>query len=294
MKKIEESIIRDVFYFPKESNLKQQEGDLCFYYTYLNLCTLQNTLQEIPIFIGDMMDELKEREIDDRSEIITEYIDLNDEDLKFLEAEIENNPNFDNNATDDDDESWIDFFLNENGEELAIARLMNLEVAHFQSLKELTPSDLYFVVLENGPIAIPTTSAIEIPSDRTSLSALSEEIIELKNNGARRVVFNVGDCRITSEGHYCLVIGCQIAPKAIVYFIDPNYPNAILSMPFDVFKDFISINEYVKAPVNQLKPDLIIHTINHDRKLGLFSSSQSENKENNRDDPVAQNPLEHS
>ena len=72
-----------------------------------------------------------------------------------------------------------------------------------------------------------------------------------------RNIYNV-DVHQSNESHV-LLIGYNEEPTQQVYFIDPNYPDFISSIHFDLFKENLHVPEYVHVHKKTIQPDDVIY-----------------------------------
>jgi hypothetical protein len=208
-----------------------------------------------PYYIKKIVEKCKkasEYEYDDHkyAEIITDSIIENAEDLLWVADEIHEQ------EADDYEGDWAEDFLDKYGVAFTIARLMNLSVTSFKP-EEFNPEKLIMLLETHGPIALgmTTSTTLTMPENIFALDSISTKNKRVKN------ILSV-DAYQDQGSHLVLIIGYN---QKQVYFIDPNYPEFISRIRFDLFKKNMHLPEFVHANTNNIQPDHFINLTNkHD------------------------------
>lgn len=243
---LEQSII----YLPDYLQFARQDSPQCYYFSCSNLLTMQNLQQ--PLFIKNIVEECKNASIDEYdndkyANIIIQSIIENADDLLWIADEIhEDEP-------DDYEGDWAEDFLGKYGVAFTMARLMNLSVTTFKP-EDFNPEQLTRLLKRYGPIAIgmTTSTTLTMPENIFLFNT-----IKTKNKLVKNIISV--DAYQDRGSHMVLLIGYDEKQKQ-VYFIDPNYPEFISSIHFDLLKKNLHLPEFAHVEENNLQPERIINT----------------------------------
>ncbi|WP_182351853.1 hypothetical protein [Legionella sp. PC1000] len=182
--------------------------------------------------------------------------------INILTDHAEDLTRFGDEILDEEDSSyegdWVVDFVDKYGVDITMAKLLNLPVKTLEDINlvkdHLSIPGLKNILEEYGPIAIRLTRGNNLPGRNLSPS---EKITTA--SGLERNIYNI-DKFADNIPHCVLLIGCNDQPTQQVYFLDPNYPDMILSMGFELFKKNFLMTEFVHFSQNKLVPDEVIFT----------------------------------
>ncbi len=239
-----------IIYLPKHNHVPVQSSPQCYYFTFLHLLAMHGKRDCVPSYVREIVDACQ-FQADGYREIMIDKITRYAEELVWIADEIMNDED------DDYDGDWIVDFMDKYGVDFAMARLLNLPVKEFAELNmevnTLTPEQLGAILERFGPIAI----RISRGNDLSNMGDLSVAETVRSSSGLVKSIYAVDD--YPAEIPHCvLLVGCSKQPAQQVYFVDPNYPQIILSMRFELFRENILIPEFVCFARSTLKPDDVI------------------------------------
>ncbi|KTC79942.1 hypothetical protein Lche_1962 [Legionella cherrii] len=241
---------KEIIYIPKHTHIPAQDSPQCYFFSFLHLRAMHKIQASVSSCVSDIVQACKETE-NDFKKIMYKVMSAYAEDLIRIADEI-----IDENGEDYDGD-WIEDFLDKYGVDFAMARLLDLSVTTFEDLNidtdNFKTADLAKILEQFGPIAIRLTHGNIFPQGTLPLA----EKIKSSNGLIERNVYSA-DGYQENTPHTILLIGVKDQPKKQVYFIDPNYPQMILSMEFKLFKRHMLMAEFVHNSSNTLKSDEVI------------------------------------
>lgn len=241
---------KEIIYIPKHTHIPAQDSPQCYFFSFLHLRAMHRIQANVSSCVSDIVQACRNTK-DDFREIMYQVMSAYAEDLIRVADEIIDEEG------EDYDGDWIEDFLDKYGVDFAMARLLDLSVTTFDDLnidRDIFTTTELANILENfGPIAIRLTHGNTFPQGKLPVA----EKIKSSNGLIERNVYSV-DGYQQNIPHTILLIGVKKEPKKQVYFIDPNYPQMILSMEFKLFKKHMLMAEFVHNPSNTLKSDEVI------------------------------------
>lgn len=260
--------LQPIYFYPAYTPLQTQGGPTCYYHAYLHLLAIHQLPQE-PLFVTEMMrtiESLSEDAPTEAEDVIYETILTHADNLLWIADEMAtNNDRMESDDMASSDDDWAQDFVDEYGREASVAKLMNLQLCNLNTNK-LTLSELIDILSKFGPVA----TGMERSSDLSSLDELDRQVY-VGSGGVSRQLINVDD-REYRGCHYVMVIGAD-PNKQRVYIIDPNYPEYIFSMNFNIFKSNLTTGEYVTVKQKTIAPQLVI--ITEERGINDLSGIQT-------------------
>lgn len=211
--------------FQPKAFLPAQEGPLCFFYSLSRVMQFQSDsyLQEIPKHCLAIVDQI--REVD-----IAETINLDEKIDAIFEQNLSDAIIQDLNLTNDDEPiETVEDFMSEYPHSYAMGLLMGFKLTKQLNLKQLSFDDYVNYLRIHGPITFDGEFSIDLDLD------LLPTATQLESDQARLSIYPANQ-ELMDGQHTILMIGCQKSPMQEVYYIDPNYPDLILSIPFGEFK----------------------------------------------------------
>jgi hypothetical protein len=213
----------------------------------------------VPPYVKEIVETCK-HETEGFREIIIKIIIQHAEDLTWIADEI-----IDNEGSDYEGD-WAEDFVDKYAVDFVMAKLLNLSVTEFEDVNiekdNLTIEELHNILEAYGPIAIRSKRGNNLPDENLPVS---ETVVTA--DGLKKInIYNVDNYPVYIT-HCILIIGAKDQPTQQVYFVDPNYPQAILSMEFTLFKKNILMTEFVYFKGSNLKQDKV-----------FFSSTKYKNR----------------
>ncbi|KTD18499.1 Uncharacterised protein [Legionella lansingensis] len=248
--------MKAIIYLPKHTNIPAQDSPQCYYFSFLHLRAMHGMQNNVPPYVKEIVDACK-YETGEYRDIMLNIMTKYAEDLIQIADEIIDD------GGDDYEGDWIEDFLDKYGVDFAMARLLNLPVKDFEDIGNLTMTELKNILEEYGPIAIRLTRGNKLPNGTLPIS----EKIKTSDGLIERNVYSV-DNYPENIPHCVLLIGAKNQPTQQVYFVDPNYPQMILSMGFNLFKRNILMAEFVHFNENTLIQDTVTFSNAKNRDRG--------------------------
>lgn len=253
---------KEIIYLPKHTTIPTQDSPQCYYFSFLHLYAMHSIQNNAPNYVKEIVEACKHK-TDGYREIMIHILTAHAEELTWIADEIIDEEDSDYEG------DWIEDFLDKYGVDFAMARLLSLSVKALEDINivkyNLTMAQLRTILQEYGPIAIRLKRGNNLPIEKLSVS---EKIITL-DNSLEKESYNA-DNYPENIPHCVLLIGAREQSTQQVYFIDPNYPQIILSMQFELFKESLLMSEFVYFNKSNLKEDDVI-----------FLTVKHKNKENN-------------
>lgn len=238
-------------YLPKHKNIPIQDSPQCYYFSFLHLLAMHGNQNNVPPYVKEIVETCKYSPKEQYRKIMIEKITKYAEDLTWIEDEIIDNEDSDYEG------DWIEDFVDTYGVDFAMARLLNLSLKEFEDANidkdNLTTGQLQNILEAYGPIAIRLKRGNKLQEEKLSAS----EAVATSDGSIKRNIYNIDTCQVDTP-HCVLLIGSKDQPKQQVYFVDPNYPEAILSMDFNLFKENILIPEFIYFDSSNLRQDNVI------------------------------------
>jgi len=273
-----------LIYLPK-SPFPRQYGPVCYFYSYLLEMQYKNPdfINAVPDFCYRLIDEIvaanEQKQADNERVVFLEEKEQAEREDKKIEriykkyitperlAKI-NAKYFSNFSVDtlfkSLDNSIIMAYLLEL-EEVEIGNNLSASINHYASF-----------LREYGPFTVSGELLLN-QSSTTIISTVNSYSIYAASQFEKNPCIN---------GHAVTVIGCQTEAEEKIFYIDPNYPDKIITISFDDFIDR-NLDNYIFTyqKNNHLQPD--IDTIG-EIKLDVESDTESESEENNEEQKTSE------
>ncbi len=239
-----------VLYPPSPDFFPAQEGPLCYYYSLLRMMQYQDKhyISAIPECCGLISKEISRLSSEEMApdtidiifakhltDTIVQRLDLpwgDKEEEKEKEKEEE-----------EDQIGTVEDFMGEYSHSQAMALLLGMRLVSTK-FQGMPIEKLGFYLKKFGPMVFDGQFSLVIDPGRLPQETLIDH-----------AVFAVRD-EFNQEAHAILVVGCQQAPQETVIYIDPNYPDKLLTMPFSTFQARVvdTGNGLICHAHNQLTP----------------------------------------
>lgn len=217
---------------PKSSDFPAQEGPLCNLYAFIRLLSYMkpDSCFQLPQEINNVITQIKEKytdlisssdtvapeEIDDMkqkiwlSHITNTYIDSLKKQAPHCFGDI-------NDMQD---------LLDEYGQNKAFAMLLGGQVFDYREAEKTSHSiqNLQKLLVNHGPLMVSGNFGMEFKK-------VNWQFTNKTYSGCNVIKINAGEF---SGQHEILIIGCNTINNTF-YYIDPNYPNSILELPFELY-----------------------------------------------------------
>lgn len=310
-----------IIYEPKAEAFPQQEGPLCYYYSLIRAMQFQENSYEkkIPEFcnnvVNKIMDEFnKNRKIS--SNEIHSKIDL------ILNDNLTNEmvEKYCTEESSDSEDSELASILGTNSKQSKKEQFMEtysrsqifglflqFQLKENNILNKITIEQCSELLRTYGPMPIDGNFACNLDPndmlDKLKYKIGTKQLSSYDVDDRLSADESISDDESINENedsnnknfqHTVLLIGCQQYPTEEILYIDPNYPNLILSISFDTFKEKVNTlnNEILVYKENNIKPTIdtmpVKRTAMNDKEFS-FDSSSSEKNEDNSDSNTSEN-----
>ena len=223
---------------PKSSDFPAQEGPLCNLYAFIRLLSYMSpdSCFQLPQEINNVITQIKEKYTDLISSIDTVAPeDIDDMKEKVWLSHITNTyiDSLKKQAPHCfDDINDMQDLLDEYGHNKAFAMLLGGQVFDYREAEKTSHSiqNLQKLLVNHGPLMVSGNFGLEFEN-------VNWQFTNKAYSGCNVIKINAGKF---SGQHEILIIGCNTFNNTF-YYIDPNYPNSILDLPFEYYVNNVVI-----------------------------------------------------
>lgn len=230
---------RHFIFTPKSSDFPAQEGPLCNLYAFIRLLSYMNpdSCFQLPTAIDNVITQINAKYaelVSSGDTVAPEEIDnmkegiwLNNIDEGHIVSLKEKTPNcFDENINNMQD------LLDEYGHNKAFAMLLGGQVVDYnEALKTKNNiQKIQELLINHGPLMVSGNFGIEFED-------VNWQFTDKVHGGCDVIKINAVEF---SGQHEILIIGCNTLNNTL-YYIDPNYPNSIMELPFSLYMSNVVI-----------------------------------------------------